>query len=117
MYSFTRRSVQNRKSALRKNLFARRALETQLFSRAECEAAFDELDCALDGHLAFDGDQDVEVIGHNDEIVEEIVVLVAVRTSMNNFAERWDCNRFRFAAMDEVTKNVRRSATTAAGLE
>jgi hypothetical protein len=36
---------------------------------------------------------------------------------MNNFAERWDCRRLRFSAMEEVTKNVRRPAAMAAGLD
>jgi hypothetical protein len=36
---------------------------------------------------------------------------------MNNLAERWDCKRFRFSAMDEVTKNVRKPAAMAVGLD
>jgi hypothetical protein len=52
--------------------------EAKLFPRAERKAAFDELDCALNSHLAFDGYHDVKVVGHDDEIVQEIFVLIAV---------------------------------------
>ncbi len=52
--------------------------EAQFLSRPECKSAFNELDCALDPHLAFHRYQGVEVIWHDDEMMEEVFAFLAI---------------------------------------
>jgi hypothetical protein len=53
-------------------------LSGKIFSDSEGEAALDELGAAFDGHVGCGREQDVDVIGHDDEGVELEFAGVAV---------------------------------------
>jgi len=55
-----------------------RRTEAQFFACAMSEAAFDELDGALDADVTVYGQQQVHVIWHDDEFVQSEFALLAI---------------------------------------
>jgi len=53
-------------------------VESQFFSGAKREAAFGELDGTLDADVAVYGQQQVNVIGHDDEFVQSEFTLLTI---------------------------------------
>jgi hypothetical protein len=53
-------------------------IRLKLSATASLIATLDELHRALDGHFAFDGEQEMKVIGHDYEIVQPEFVLRAI---------------------------------------
>ena len=62
-------------SAFRKTTLPDWWPEPQLFSCPERKSAFDELNCALDTDVSSESYQKMEVIGHHDEVVQQVFVL------------------------------------------
>ena len=65
-------------SNFRKSLLPNRGAEPKFLSRPECEATLDELHSPLNRQLAFNGEQDMEVIGHYHEFVQPEFSLGAI---------------------------------------
>src|SRR5919108_1420555 len=62
----------------RESLFPNRWMKTKLTSGAICKSSLDELQRSLYRQITSDGDEDMKMIGHDDESVQAIFPLSAV---------------------------------------
>jgi hypothetical protein len=63
MYVLTRSYASDQNPDLGEPLLPNRSAEAELSSRTKCEAALDELQSPLDGHITADGEQQMKMIG------------------------------------------------------
>lgn len=78
MYFPVRRNAGIENPHFRETFLPDRRTKPKLPPCPECKATFDELHSPLNRHLAFDGEQSVEVIGHNHEFMQAEFSLGAI---------------------------------------
>jgi hypothetical protein len=83
--------------------------ESEFFGGPERKSALNQLHCLLNADLAGNGHQNVNMIGHDNEVVNSNFLdrMADLRTSMKRFAMRSVWNNDLPPAVRVVTKNVR----------